>query len=139
MATPALAAAPNILTAAKTTNPPLIVGHGSHRYRVEKDWSKADHPKVPLENCHEMIQASDGRLFLVTDHPKNNILIYNTVGNLLDHWTLNSKTAHGLALQREGIQIDRKVFQRSGCGCIRVTLFLTICRRLGHGDLTDPV
>lgn len=52
-------------------------------YRVEKKWSKADHGKVPLENCHEMIQAPDGRLFLVTDHPKNNVLIYQTDGSLL--------------------------------------------------------
>jgi peptidylamidoglycolate lyase len=102
MATAALAAAPNILTAAKTAEPPIIVGHGSHRYRVEKDWSKADHTKVLLENCHEMVQASDGRLFLVTDHPKNNVLIYKTDGTLLDHWTLDSKTAHGLTLSREG-------------------------------------
>ncbi|MCU0748514.1 MAG: hypothetical protein MUF13_03105 [Akkermansiaceae bacterium] len=102
IATAALAAGPNILTAAKTAEPPLIVGHGSHRYRVEKSWSKADHAKILLENCHEMVQSTDGRLFLVTDHPKNNILIYNTDGSLLDHWTLNSKTAHGLTLQREG-------------------------------------
>ena len=90
LATAALAAAPNILTAAKTTDPLLIVGHGTHRYRVEKNWSKADHAKVPLENCHEMIQATDGRLFLVTDHPKNNVLIYQTDGTLLGQWTLGS-------------------------------------------------
>lgn len=102
LATAALAAAPNILTAAKTAEAPVIVGHGTHRYRVEKNWSKADHGKVPLQNCHEMIQASDGRLFLVTDHPKNNVLIYGTDGALLGHWTLGSKSAHGLTLGREG-------------------------------------
>lgn len=47
LATAALAAAPNVLTAAKTADPPLIVGHGSHRYRAEKNWSKADHAKIP--------------------------------------------------------------------------------------------
>ncbi|MEX1113999.1 MAG: hypothetical protein WEB53_02040 [Akkermansiaceae bacterium] len=102
LATAALAAAPNILTTAKTAEPPVIVGHGTHRYRVEKNWSKADHGKVPLENCHEMIQAPDGRLFLVTDHPKNNVLTYQTDGTLLGHWTLGSRTAHGLTLGREG-------------------------------------
>jgi peptidylamidoglycolate lyase len=102
LATAALAAAPNILTASKTAEPVIIVGHGTHRYRVEKNWSKADHAELPLENCHEMIQTTDGRLFLVTDHPKNNILIYKTDGTLLDHWTLGSKNAHGLTLNREG-------------------------------------
>lgn len=103
--TAAFAAVPNILTASKTTEPPIIVGHGTHRFRAEKNWSKADHAKVPLNNCHEMIQSSDKRLFLVTDQPKNNILIYQTDGTLLDHWTLNSRTAHGLTLDR-GISGD---------------------------------
>ncbi len=104
IATAALAAAPNILTASKTAEPPLIVGHGTHRYWVEKNWSKADHVKFPLNNCHEMVQSSDGRLFLVTDHPQNNILIYQTDGTLLDHWTLKSHSGHGLTLSREGDQ-----------------------------------
>ena len=98
----ALTAAPTILTAAKTADTPVIVGHGTHRYRVEKNWSKANHKTVPLNNCHEMIQAADDRLFLLTDHPKNNILIYKKDGTLLGHWTLNSGGAHGLTLGREG-------------------------------------
>jgi hypothetical protein len=102
IATAACAAATNILTASKTAEQAVIVGHGTHRYRVEKNWSKADHAKFPLENCHEMIQATDGRLFLLTDHPRNNILIFHTDGTLRDHWTLGSKTAHGLTLNREG-------------------------------------
>ncbi len=98
----ALSAAPTILTAAKTAEPTVIVGHGDHQYRVEKNWSKGNHAAVPLNNCHEMVQASDGRLFLLTDYAKNNILIYKTDGTLLDHWTLNSRSAHGLTLGREG-------------------------------------
>jgi hypothetical protein len=71
----ALSAAPTILTAAKRAEPTVIVGHGDHQYRVEKNWSKGNHDAVPLNNCHEMVQASDGRLFLLTDYAKNNILI----------------------------------------------------------------
>jgi peptidylamidoglycolate lyase len=42
LATAALAAAPNVLTASKTAEPQIIVGHGTHRYRLEKKWSKTE-------------------------------------------------------------------------------------------------
>ncbi len=102
-ATAAAFAAPTVITSAKTATPPLIVGHGSHRYRVEREWSKADHSKVPLKDCHEMVQSSDGRLFLITNETKNNILVYATDGTLLDHWTLGMRAAHGLTIDsRDG-------------------------------------
>ncbi len=74
--------------------PPL--GHGSHRYRLDTQWSQADPAKYPVNDCHEMVQVPDGRLFLLTNHPQNNILIYDTSGKLLDAWTLHLKGAHGL-------------------------------------------
>jgi hypothetical protein len=76
-----------------------VIGHGEHRYRVDVNWSKASSETHPVNNCHEMIQAPDGRLFLVTDHPKNNVLIYTTAGELAGAWTLGMKGAHGLTLQ----------------------------------------
>ncbi|MCA2964009.1 MAG: 6-bladed beta-propeller [Acidobacteriaceae bacterium] len=74
--------------------PPL--GHATHRYRLDTQWSQADPTRYPVNDCHEMVQVPDGRLFLLTNHPQNNILIYNTAGKLLDAWTLNLKGAHGL-------------------------------------------
>ncbi|MEO6245873.1 MAG: 6-bladed beta-propeller [Opitutaceae bacterium] len=78
-----------------------IVGHGEHRYRVDKLWSKADATKTPVNNCHEMVQVRDGRLFLLTDNAKNNVLIYAKDGALLGSWTLNLAGAHGLTLAIE--------------------------------------
>jgi DNA-binding beta-propeller fold protein YncE len=48
-----------------------------------------------------MVQAADGRLFLLTNHKQNNILIYNTEGELLQTWTLNMSGAHGLTLHKD--------------------------------------
>ena len=79
-----------------------IIGHGEHRYRVDKLWSQADPQKTPVNNCHEMVQAKDGRLFLLTDNVRNNVLIYAKTGNLLGNWTLNLSGAHGLTLTTEG-------------------------------------
>ena len=73
-----------------------MIGHGTHRYRVDKLWSKADPAKTPVKDCHEMVQVPDGRLFLLTNHKQNNILIYDTNGTLLEHWTLGMSGAHGL-------------------------------------------
>jgi hypothetical protein len=41
-------------------------------------------------------------LILLTDHPKNNILIYDTSGKILDSWTLGFEGAHGLSISAEG-------------------------------------
>ncbi|MCM8537726.1 MAG: hypothetical protein NE334_17425 [Lentisphaeraceae bacterium] len=78
-----------------------IIGHGDFKYRVDKKWCKAEPSTHPVNNCHEMVQVPDGRLFLFTDHPKNNMLILSTEGELLNSWTLNTKGAHGLTVNVE--------------------------------------
>ncbi len=77
-----------------------MVGHGDFRYRVDKRWSQADHAQVPLKNCHEMVQTADGRLFLLTDEARNNVLVYEVTGKLLGTWTLGLRGAHGLTLEK---------------------------------------
>lgn len=79
-----------------------IIGHGDFRYRVEQEWGDLDPSKTPVNNCHEMVMDNRGRLILLTDHVKNNIIIYNTSGKLLDSWTLNFPGAHGLSINDEG-------------------------------------
>ena len=37
------------------------IGHGAFRYRVDLQWSQADPSKTPVNDCHEMVQVSDGR------------------------------------------------------------------------------
>lgn len=94
----ALTAAP-LIRAQDKTAPDFhgtVIGHGTHRYRVDKLWSKADPTKTPVKDCHEMVQVPDGRLFLLTNHPQNNILIYNPGGALLGSWTLKMGGGHGL-------------------------------------------
>jgi peptidylamidoglycolate lyase len=77
-----------------------VIGHGAFRYRVDKLWCKADPATHPVQDCHEMVQTADGRLFLLTNNAKNNVLIFDTTGTLLGSWTLQLKGAHGLTLHR---------------------------------------
>lgn len=102
-ATGSLLAAPYVRSQSKTAPEfhGTIIGHGEFRCRVDMQWSKAAPEKAPVKDCHEMIQAGDGRLFLLTNHKQNNILIYNPAGALLGTWTLGLGAAHGLTLNRE--------------------------------------
>jgi len=52
-----------------------------------------------------MIQAPDGRLFLLTNHPQNNVLIYDPDGTLLSTWTLQMSGAHGLTFHEGHLYI----------------------------------
>lgn len=75
-----------------------IIGHGSHKYRVNKNWGKLDSAQFPVNNCHEMVQDSKGRLIMIGDEVKNNILIYDRSGKLLDSWGHDFPGGHGLTL-----------------------------------------
>jgi hypothetical protein len=82
-----------------------VIGHGEFRYRVDKLWSKANPAKTPVKDCHEMVQVPDGRLFLLTNHKQNNVLIYDVSGALLDSWTLGMNAAHGLTYHEDHLYI----------------------------------
>ncbi|MEL7532756.1 MAG: 6-bladed beta-propeller [Bacteroidota bacterium] len=75
-----------------------IIGHGSHKYRVQRSWGDLDPSKTPVNNCHEMVMDSKGRMIMVTDETKNNILIYDKSGKLLDSWGTEYPGGHGLTL-----------------------------------------
>jgi hypothetical protein len=75
-----------------------IIGHGTHRYRVHQGWGNLDASKFPVNNCHEMVEDSKGRLIMVGDEVKNNILIYDRSGKLLESWGHDFPGGHGLTL-----------------------------------------
>lgn len=79
-----------------------IIGHGDYRYRVHKHWGDLDFSKYPVNNCHEMVMDSKGRLIMIGDEYKNNILIYDKSGKLLDAWGTSHPGGHGLSIHNEG-------------------------------------
>jgi peptidylamidoglycolate lyase len=98
----ALAAAPFVKTRAKTD--PLdgaIIGHGDFRYRVMKNWCRADPKRHPVKDCHEMVELADGHLALLTNHKANNLLVLSPDGAVADSWTFDFSGAHGLSLARD--------------------------------------
>lgn len=81
-----------------------VVGHGDFRYRIDKHWGIQDPSNIPVRNCHEMVQDRTGRLFMTTNHTKNNVIIYNEQGVVLETWGHEYPGIHGLTLAEEGSQ-----------------------------------
>lgn len=79
-----------------------IIGHGNFKYRVHKSWGNLNPNTTPIKNCHEMVLDSKGRLIMVTDETKNNIIIYDKSGKLISTWGHDYKSGHGLTLFNEG-------------------------------------
>ena len=79
----------------------IIIGHNSHRYKVDLNWGQLNALKTPVNDCHEMVQDSKGRIVLLTNHVKNNVIIYNKSGKLLETWGTKYPGAHGLSLVQE--------------------------------------
>ena len=79
---------------------PDLVGHGAFQYKVHHDWQQRR--DLPVKDCHEMVQVPDGRLFMLTNHTANNVVIYDRSGKVLDTWGDRYPGAHGLTLALEG-------------------------------------
>ncbi len=79
-----------------------LIGHGDFQYKVDSKWGMLDPEKVPVLNCHEMVMDRKGRMIMLTDEAKNNVIIYDQSGKLLKTWTLGLDRAHGLSLVDEG-------------------------------------
>ena len=90
-----------IATLAFGTTEDLVIGHGDYRYKVNKEWGALNPNKYPVNDCHEMVMDKKGRIILLTNEPRNNILIYDKSGRLLENWTLNLSGAHGLTIHEE--------------------------------------
>jgi len=83
------------------TSNDVIIGHNSHRYKVDLNWGDLNPLHTPVQDCHEMVQDSQGRIVLLTNHTKNNVIIYDKSGKLLETWGTDYPGAHGLTLVKE--------------------------------------
>lgn len=79
------------------------IGHNDFRYRVRAGWGMLNPTNYPVNDCHEIVMDSQGRLILLTNETRNNVLIYNKDGKLLNSWGADYPGAHGLTLSQEGI------------------------------------
>ena len=78
------------------------IGHGDFKFNLDKAWGIQNPNNYPVSHCHEMVIDSKNRIILTTTHPKNNILIYDRSGKIVDSWSINYNGAHGLTVNDEG-------------------------------------
>ncbi|WP_442511410.1 peptidylglycine monooxygenase [Novipirellula sp. SH528] len=90
-----------------------LIGHGDFRYRVNKEWAQLNPFRTPIDNCHEMVQDAKGRLVMIGDDPRNNIIIFDKSGKVLDSWGTYWPGGHGLTLVDEG-GVDMLYVSESG-------------------------
>ena len=81
---------------------PEIVGQNNKRYRLDTNWVKADATGLPVNDCHEMVQDGSGRIILLTNETKNNVIFFDRKGKLLTTWGHDFPGAHGLSLIGSG-------------------------------------
>ena len=79
-----------------------IIGHGTHQYKVVEGWGMLNSNINPVNDCHEMVEDAKGRLIMLTNEVKNNIIIYDKSGKLLKTWGNSYPGGHGLTISTEG-------------------------------------
>ncbi|MEO5977136.1 MAG: 6-bladed beta-propeller [Chryseolinea sp.] len=82
-----------------------VYGHNGMKYALDTQWCKADPLKNPVNDCHEMVQDASGKIILLTNETKNNVMMFNTSGKLLSTWGNSYPGAHGLTLWHDTLFI----------------------------------
>jgi peptidylamidoglycolate lyase len=78
-----------------------LYGHNGMQYSLNTNWADLNKTIYPVNDCHEMVQDSKGRILLLTNETKNNVLIFNKDGKLTGDWGHDFPGAHGLTLHDE--------------------------------------
>ncbi|MBS1979314.1 MAG: 6-bladed beta-propeller [Bacteroidetes bacterium] len=104
----------------------LVYGHNGMQYVLDNQWAKADPLRNPVNDCHEMVQDAKGRIILLTNETRNNVLVFNTSGKLLESWGHDFPGAHGLTLSGDVLYVTdtvrHQVFKVSMKGEILLTI-----------------
>ncbi|QDV18957.1 hypothetical protein Pan153_36180 [Gimesia panareensis] len=82
-----------------------VLGQGKFRYQPVAGWGVLDE-KTPVKNCSAMVVDAQGRIYLLTDHLANNVIVYDKDGKLLKKWGTRFPGTHGLEIVKEE---DREV------------------------------
>lgn len=79
-----------------------LLGQGAFRYRVLRGWGHLDRAKVPVENCHAITEDRDGRIVVLTDDIRNNIIVYTKAGGFVSKREDRFPKAHALEFRDDG-------------------------------------
>jgi peptidylamidoglycolate lyase len=83
-------------------NKETVYGHNEMTFTMNPQWGALNPEKTPVNDCHEMVQDVKGRILLLTNETKNNVIIYNKSGSFIESWGTDFPGAHGLTIQNTG-------------------------------------
>ncbi len=94
----------SLMITTKMANSPKgpVYGHNNMKYTLDPQWGRLNADATPVNDCHEMIQDGKGRIVLLTNETKNNVIVYDKRGKLLETWGHDFPGAHGLTVQHDG-------------------------------------
>jgi hypothetical protein len=90
-----------------------LLGHGGARYRLESSWAKVKPTVGPVINAHALAEDRDGRIYLVTDHPQNDFLVFEKNGDYVRAIRAGLGGGHGLEIFESG---GREYLLHIDCG-----------------------
>src|SRR5690242_9565997 len=80
-----------------------ILGQGRFRYRADRLWGRLDPGEHPVRDCHGISEDRNGRIVLLTNETRNNLIAYSKSGRCLAAWEHAFRGAHGLDIvDRDG-------------------------------------
>lgn len=104
----------SVLPAAGQGKEPVpLLGHGGARYRLDASWAKVAPAVAPVINAHAMAGDRAGRLYLVTDHPQNDFLVFEPDGTFVRSIRAGLGGGHGLEIFESG---GREYLLHIDCG-----------------------
>lgn len=109
-----------------------IIGHGDFLYKVYTAWGNLNPGQTPVNNCHEMVMDKKGRLIMVTDETKNNIIIYDKSGKLITTWGHEFPSGHGLTLFDAGGEESLFICNPDPGRVVKTTLDGVVLMELPH-------
>ncbi len=74
-----------------------IYGHNHKKYKWDRTWN-GSHQTLPIKDAHEMVFTSDGRIVLLTNETKNNLIFFDKKGKITANWGKDFPGGHGLSL-----------------------------------------
>jgi len=112
-----------------------ILGHNGIQFKLVEGWGKENLKDVHIKNCQGMVTDSKGRLILLTDDPRNNIIIFDTEGKVITQWTLKLSRTHGLSVHKDENGEEFLFITDNGGGkdaVFKTTMYGQVVMKLGY-------
>jgi peptidylamidoglycolate lyase len=76
-----------------------ILGQEPFRYRAHRHWGLLERADYPVKDCHGITEDRGGRIVMLTNDTRNNLIAYDKFGKLMQAWEKRFPGAHGFDIE----------------------------------------